>query len=115
MVMFYANWCVHCKEFAPQFDYIGYLAIQQKLPFAFAKIEASDSAKVKAKYDIGAYPTLKIFINGTHITYKKEQTAEAIFEYCMYKYKNKVINLKTKQEVEKVKAERDLRVKNNHF
>lgn len=110
MVMFYADWCSHCKEFAPQYDYIGYLAKVQKIPFVFAKLEAKVAGKLKDKYDITAFPTLKIFINGTPIMYKKEHTAEAIFDYCMFKYKNKVINLKTKQEIDKVKAGKDLRV-----
>lgn len=110
VIDFYATWCDHCKEFEPVYENISDMAKERKLPFVFAKMDANVNSRSKEKYDISAFPTLKVIVNGTAVTYKKELQPEPLLEYIMWKYNLRVIQLKNKQEILRIKAAKDLRV-----
>jgi len=109
IIDFYATWCSHCKTFAPIFENISEISKERKYPFAFAKIDANINTKAKIKFDVTTFPSVKVIINNTIVTYKKDLDIEVLLDYAMWKYKLKVIQLKTKQEIAKVKQAKDIR------
>ena len=67
-MLFYADWCKHCKNFKPIFD--GEL--KQKISDIPVKLEAIDSVKnpeITSKYNVSAFPTLILEVNNKVIEY----------------------------------------------
>lgn len=114
LVLFYGSWCPHCKSFMPHYENISSLAEARGVPFVFGRVEGaqgSQNSALRDEYNVTAYPTLLIFVNGTCILYKKKLEEEAILELIMQKFWTKLTELKTKEEVIRVKEGRDLRVR----
>jgi len=57
-VMFHAPWCGQCKKLKPFWNKIPGMADSFKV--SIAKLDATKENKISNKYDIKAYPTLKI-------------------------------------------------------
>jgi protein disulfide-isomerase A6 len=60
IVEFFAPWCGHCKNFAPEYEKVA------STLKGMAKVAAVDCHEVKnqplcAKYDIKGFPTIKLF------------------------------------------------------
>lgn len=76
LVKFYAPWCGHCKNLAPEFvkasEMVGEKAI-------LAEVDCTVEKKVAEKYNIQGYPTLIIFQDGKELQkYEGERNAASI-------------------------------------
>merc|ERR1711912_20745 len=60
LVMFFAPWCGHCKEFAPVYDKIA-KEYEGNDSFVVAKLDAEAHAVFAKMYKVTSYPTIKIF------------------------------------------------------
>lgn len=58
LVKFYAPWCGHCKQLAPQF---ASAASELKRKVLFAEVDCTVETKLAEQYHVQGYPTLKIF------------------------------------------------------
>uniref|UniRef100_A0A7S0WEP5 Thioredoxin domain-containing protein n=1 Tax=Cryptomonas curvata TaxID=233186 RepID=A0A7S0WEP5_9CRYP len=102
LIEFYAPWCGHCKQFAPQYEKIA--SNLQGL----VKVGAVDCDKQKAiasKFGIRGFPTLKIFpVEKAYNPYQKKsakipidydgpRTAKAMVEHVLNKMPNYVHNV----------------------
>ncbi|CAN6543097.1 unnamed protein product [Malus baccata var. baccata] len=81
LVDFYAPWCGHCKRLSPQLDAAAPLLAGLKHPVAIAKLNADKFTSVARKYEIDAYPTLKLFMHGVPIEYNGPRKAELLVRY----------------------------------
>ncbi|XP_075683010.1 protein disulfide-isomerase A4 [Rhinoderma darwinii] len=78
LVEFYAPWCGHCKQFAPEYEKIAETLKKNDPPIPVAKVDATEATKVAEKYDISGYPTIKIFKKGQPVDYDGSRTEKAI-------------------------------------
>lgn len=83
LVLFYADWCGHCKTLKPVWDKTAD-EVNTKDKKLMIKVNCGgDSEKEKElmkKYNIDGYPTILIFENGKHTVYDDERTKEAFMK-----------------------------------
>ncbi|CAH8354576.1 unnamed protein product [Eruca vesicaria subsp. sativa] len=95
-VEFYAPWCGHCKQLAPEYEKAASELSSHVPPVILAKIDASEETNkdFAAKYEVQGFPTIKILRNGGKavqgytgprdadgiVTYLKKQSGPASFE-----------------------------------
>ena len=80
-VMFYADWCPHCKNMMPNYN-----AACKRCPgVRFGMLNDTQcrcSGGHCAKYGIGGYPTVLKFTDGEYEVYKGDRTIESLVEFC---------------------------------
>lgn len=64
IVMFYANWCGHCKTLKPKYEAAAVKLKTKNISGMLAAVDASKEGEVASKYSVSGYPTLKFFEHG---------------------------------------------------
>ena len=82
LVMFYADWCGHCRKLKPVWDEAA--ADVNKEDTKMIKINCGngtdDDEKLMKKYNIQGYPTIIKFINGKPSEYQGDRDADSFRE-----------------------------------
>lgn len=82
LVEFYAPWCGHCKNLAPEYEKAA------KALKGIANIAAVDATKEQVDVQIQGYPTLKFYVEGKVTDYDGPRTADGIVDFMLRKFRN---------------------------
>lgn len=82
LVEFYAPWCGHCKQLAPEYEKLG-KAFAGDADVLVAKVDATDYGELASRFEVQGYPTLKYFPAGSTEpeNYEGPRTAEGMLEF----------------------------------
>jgi len=107
LVMFYAPWCGHCKQFEPEF---ASAADTLKDLVPLVKVDGSSdlNAKLTEQYEISGFPTIKLYREGKVSHYGGERTADAIVAYMKKRTGPPCTELHSKADVDAFKNEHDV-------
>lgn len=82
LVEFYAPWCGHCKNLAPEYEKAA------KALKGIANIAAVDATKEQVDVQVQGYPTLKFYVEGKVTDYDGPRTADGIVDFMLRKFRN---------------------------
>ncbi|XP_062185018.1 protein disulfide isomerase-like 1-2 [Phragmites australis] len=102
VVEFYAPWCGHCKQLAPEYERAAAVLRKNSPPAVLAKVDAHDerNKELKDRYQVHAYPTIKIIENGGSDVrgYGGPRDADGIVEYLKKQVGPASIGLRSAEE-----------------
>ncbi|XP_004502489.3 protein disulfide-isomerase [Cicer arietinum] len=85
VVEFYAPWCGHCKNLAPEYEKAASILSSHNPPIFLAKVDANEekNKEIATQYEVKGFPTIKILRNGGKKIqdYKGPREADGIVEY----------------------------------
>ncbi|KAF0976933.1 hypothetical protein FDP41_004228 [Naegleria fowleri] len=84
LVEFYAPWCGHCKNLAPEMAKLGQAMIKAKpAVVSVAKVNCDVERDICSKYGVQGYPTLKFFPRGIKepTDYNSGRSVEALVDF----------------------------------
>ena len=84
VVLFYADWCGHCKNFMSTWDDASKELNDSQSNVQYMKVDCGKPTENKAhedimkKYEIRGYPTILVFENGSSTEFKGDRTLEGL-------------------------------------
>lgn len=82
---FYAPWCGHCKQLAPEYAKAAKKLKGVENPVPLVKIDATVETKLADEFSIAGYPSLKWVVNGKHNEFEGPRTAKEIVNWILKK------------------------------
>jgi len=104
MVEFYAPWCGHCQELAPDYAAAAshLAAHHSQSHLALSKVDATEDTDLAHKYDVQGFPTILFFIDGVPKDYNGARTKDAIVEWINKKLGPGVQNITAVDQAERI-------------
>ncbi|XP_067441211.1 protein disulfide-isomerase A2 [Thunnus thynnus] len=84
LVEFYAPWCGHCKQLEPLYAEAAEKLKKEEPAMGLAKVDATEEKELAEEFDIGSFPTLKLFINGDRehpVDFTGKRSVEGIIQW----------------------------------
>lgn len=85
LVEFYAPWCGHCKQFAPEYSAAAKQLKQANPPVPLAKIDATAEYKLAEEHGVRGYPTIRLFVDGKDQEYTGGRTEQSVVTWVTKK------------------------------
>ncbi|KAJ1915250.1 protein disulfide-isomerase precursor [Mycoemilia scoparia] len=105
LVKFYAPWCGHCKQLAPEYEEAATELKDEGI--SLAKVDCTTETDLCEKYEIGGFPTLKVFKSGSSSNYNGSRKADGIKKY-MKKQTQPAVTIIKVTEIEEFKEKDDI-------
>ncbi|KAH7056484.1 thioredoxin-like protein [Linnemannia elongata] len=80
LVDFYAPWCGHCQNLEPEYEAAAKM-LKDDETIQLAKVDCVAEKEICKTYEVGSYPTLKIFREGVPRDYKGTRKSGGIVSY----------------------------------
>jgi protein disulfide-isomerase A1 len=100
-VEFYAPWCGHCKNLAPDYEKLATKFKDAESKVVIAKVDATVETECAQKHEVRGYPTLKFFRSGKPVAYEGERKVGSMFNWIEKKSGPPSKHLTSKDDVEK--------------
>lgn len=97
LVEFYAPWCGHCKQLAP--EYAAAAKALKDDDCALAMVDATAEKEVGKKFSIQGFPTLKFFNNGKPSDYSGGRTQADIIQFMKKKSGPAAITIESEDDL----------------
>jgi len=101
LVEFYAPWCGHCKNLAPEWSKAAD-TLKDSSPIKLAKVDVTENDDLGKKYDIKGFPTIKFFKKGTPSDYQGGRTAAEIVTWVNKKSGPPAVVVNSEEELTKL-------------
>ncbi|XP_071709272.1 protein disulfide-isomerase-like [Rutidosis leptorrhynchoides] len=103
VVEFYAPWCGHCKNLAPEYEKAASVLSSHDPAIVLAKVDANaeENKELAKKYEVQGFPTIKIIRNGGEKIqdYKGPREADGIVTYLKKQVGPASNEIKTSEDV----------------
>jgi protein disulfide-isomerase A1 len=98
LVEFYAPWCGHCKQLAPEYDKAS---IELSGVASLAKVDCTEHRELCSKYEVQGFPTIKLFRNdgADPQDYDQARSAAAIVKFMQKQKQAAYTTLTTASQV----------------
>lgn len=89
LLEFYAPWCSHCVQLAPQYKNIANVLSAAPHGFAVGKCDSSANPALAARFDVQSIPTLFLFRDSKTYRYEGALLRDPIIDFATNSYKSK--------------------------
>ncbi|CAD8073132.1 unnamed protein product [Paramecium sonneborni] len=109
LVEFYASWCGHCKQFAPEYSQFATQVKEAGQPFIVAKLNGGDQEKqAMNRYKVSSFPTLILLIKGHAVPYNGDRSASGLMNFVTQALEDKLVRVDEIDEVYKFLSDNSL-------
>lgn len=107
---FFAPWCGHCKQLAPEYETAATILKEKGIPIG--KVDCTENEELCSKFEIQGYPTLKIFRGSEedNSLYQSARTSEAIVQYLLKQALPLVSEFASEKELKAFTKENDVTI-----
>ncbi|RWS30966.1 Protein disulfide-isomerase A4-like protein [Leptotrombidium deliense] len=102
LVEFYAPWCGHCKQLAPEYKRAAKELSEIPKPIKLAKVDATVENELREKFDVKGFPTMYIFRKGKRYKYDGPREERGIVSYMKEQQKPPSTVLQSVKQILKV-------------
>ena len=80
-VKFYAPWCAHCRNLAPQ-----WIDLARSVPdwIHIAEVDGTQCKNLMLRFNLTYFPSLVLFINGSSFLYEEAREVRVMKGFAMY-------------------------------
>ena len=101
MVQFFVPKCGYCDILAPDYISAAKQLKQERSEIRLAKIDVSENRELASLYQVGGYPSLKLFRSGQPIPYDQgERSTEAMINWMKMKSSPSAKKLNSNEQIE---------------
>lgn len=80
--VFVADWCGHCKQFAPERDKLESTCKNSRMPIFIHNESDSDYPQFAQEAQIRGFPTIMAKVDGKYVEYEGARKADDIFKFA---------------------------------
>lgn len=108
LVEFYAPWCGHCTQLAPEYASAARQLQPHNVPLA--KLDVSTEVRIAEEQNVRGYPTIRLYSDGRMQEYFGAHTEQAIVTWVLKKIGPIAVSLKDVAEAEAFEQEHKIGV-----
>lgn len=100
LIVFYADWCVHCKEFLETIDTVSTYDLSKG--FDFLKVNCTEYKHICDEFNVNHYPTIRVFLKGVETNLiPNGRDVETLLEYVDKVNSPSIVYIKSNKEIKK--------------